>query len=78
MKINFVCNTCQATFSVDADKMQGKTGIVCPNCEAKMSSESFNRLTNGLSYIKTAETEMNQVTVGRDNNVAAFSFTFEG
>lgn len=54
MTLQITCKQCGCTFDISSEQMPKKTGICCPNCEAKFSDAPFKKLQEACSAFNEA------------------------
>ena len=76
MTFKVKCNWCNCTFNVDSERMPKKTGICCPNCEAKLSDASFKKLQEACFSFDEAARMVSQQPVN-DSGSPAFTLSIK-
>ena len=50
----FTCNNCKQSFNIEADNIQSKETVFCPNCETKISEGLLISLKNLSKFAQTS------------------------
>ena len=63
MIFQITCKQCGCTFDINLEQMPKKTGICCPNCEAKFSDATFKKMQEACSTFSEATKMISQQSV---------------